>query len=391
VALTLQRLAAPGDEGWRVQGTADQTAGSVEYREPRTANGAGRIKARLSRLSLPPAEAETVSESMAGLLERTPTSVPALDIEIEDFELRGRRLGRLAVEAVNRVGVPGEAGGRSEWRLNRLQLGNPDARLSATGRWQLVAGTARRHLALDFKLDVDDGGALLERLGMGRVVQGAKGRMTGTLGWDGSPLGLDLPTLGGTLGLEFERGQFLKVDTGAARLLGVLSLQALPRRLLLDFSDVFQEGFAFDTIGGDLRIGQGVARTDNLRLRGVQAVVLMEGSADIARETQDLHVVVLPELNTASATLAYAAVNPAIALGAFLGQWLLREPLRQASAREFHISGAWDDPKVDRIERKLLDPLPAMAAQEASRSASAAAEAAAAAASAAAANPLGRP
>ena len=398
VSLDLQRLLGPDGDGWRVQGTADQTAGSIEYREPRSADGAGRVKARLSRLSLPPAEADAVPDSVARLLEQAPLSVPALDIEIEDFELRGHKLGRLAVEAVNRAtasaepGEPGEPGARrprSEWRLNRLQLGNPDAQLNATGRW--LAGAAKRQMALDFTLDVADGGALLQRLGLGAVLKGTKGQLKGALAWDGSPLGLDFPTLGGTLGLALTGGQFLKVDAGAARLLGVLSLQALPRRLLLDFRDVFQEGFAFDNISADLRIARGVAYTDNLRLRGVQAVVLMDGSADIARETQDLQVVVLPELNTASAALAYAAINPAIAVGAFLGQWLLSEPLRQASAREFRVTGPWADPKVERIERRLLDPLPAVAAAEsgsgplsrsATQSASAAALAAAAAASA---------
>ena len=366
VTLDLQRLAGAGGAsgasgtsgaGWRAQVQADQAAGSVEYQEPRQAGAEGRIRARLARLSLPPAEAETV----AGLLDRAPTSVPALDIEIDDFELRGRRLGRLTVQAVNRGGGGDETGPRNEWRLDRLQLVNPDARLDATGRWAAVAGQPRRRMAMDFSLDVEDGGALLERLGFGQVVRGAKGRMTGRLGWDGSPLGLDLPTLGGTLGLALERGQFLQVDPGAARLLGVLSLQALPRRLLLDFRDVFDQGFAFDNISGDVRIERGVARTGNLRLRGVQALVLMEGSADIAQETQDLHVVVVPELNTASAALAYAAINPAIGLGAFLGQWLLRDPLRQASAREFRITGGWVDPQVERIERRLLDPLPAAA------------------------------
>ena len=101
----------------------------------------------------------------------------------------------------------------------------------------------------------------------------------------------------------------------------------------------------------------------------LQAVVLAEGSADIARETQSLHVLALLELNTASASLAYAAINPAVALGAFVGQWLLREPLRQLSAREFRISGGWDAPLVERVERKLLEPLPAVAADAASAAA----------------------
>jgi uncharacterized protein YhdP len=137
-----------------------------------------------------------------------------------------------------------------------------------------------------------------------------------------------------------------------ARLLGVLSLQALPRRLLLDFRDVFQEGFAFDNIGGDLNMAQGVAQTNNLRMRGVQAAVLMEGSADVARETQDLRVVVVPEINAGTASLAYAAINPAIGLGTFLAQALLRGPLVAAGTREFRVSGSWDDPKVERIERQ---------------------------------------
>ena len=385
VTLDLQHLVAPGDEVWRVLVQADQTAGTLEYREPASAGAQGRIKARLSRLSLPPAEAQTVADSMAGLLERAPAGVPALDIEIEDFELRGKKLGRLAVEAVNRAGgdAPGARAQVPEWQLNRLQLTNPDARLAATGRWQAVpvatgaADSPRRRMLMEFKLDIDDGGALLQRLGFGRVVRGAKGQMKGTLGWDGSPLDFDLPTLGGRLALALESGQFLKADAGAARLLGVLSLQALPRRLLLDFRDVFQAGFAFDNLTGDVLIANGVAHTENLRLRGLQALVLMAGSADIARETQNLQVVVLPELNTASASLAYAAINPAVGLGAFLGQWLLREPLRQASAREFHITGQWDDPQVQRIERKLLDPLPASAAPDAPATAAPAAAAAA--------------
>ena len=389
VSVDVQRLTTAGDEGWRVQGEADQAAGGVDYREPRSRLGAGRILARLSRLSLPPSDAETVADSVAGLLDRAATSVPALDIEIEDFELRGHRLGRLSVAAANHAPSPAEAasGARSEWRLNRLVLTNPDATLSATGRWQAQGARARRRTALNFDLDISDGGALLQRFGKGKLVLGAAGQIKGNLGWDGSPLDFDIPSLEGQLVLAINKGRFLKADAGAARLLGVLSLQALPRRLLLDFRDVFDEGFSFDTLAGDVQIRRGVASTDNLRARGLQAVVLMAGSADIGRETQDLTVLAVPELNTASAALAYAAINPAVALGAFVGQWLFREPLRQASTREFRVTGRWDDPQVERVERKLLAPLPAVdAAAFAAVLAPTSAPASAAAASAAAAS-----
>ena len=110
----------------------------------------------------------------------------------------------------------------------------------------------------------------------------------------------------------------------------MLSLQSLPRRLSLDFRDLFAEGFAFDNVVGDVKIGEGMASTNNLRMRGAAAVVLMEGSADIERETEDLRVVVVPEINAGTASLAVAVINPAIGLGTFLAQYFLRKPLMAA-------------------------------------------------------------
>jgi uncharacterized protein YhdP len=89
-------------------------------------------------------------------------------------------------------------------------------------------------------------------------------------------------------------------------------------------------------------------------MRGAAAVVLMEGSADIVNETEDLRVVVVPEINAGTASLAFAVINPAIGLGTFLAQYFLRKPLMAANTREFHVSGPWDDPKVERVERNTV-------------------------------------
>ncbi len=365
----LNRLVAGlSQEGplWRANVDAEQVSGYIEYGSPRAALGtAGRVYARLTRLSLPRDELADIDS----LLDPVAVSVPALDVVVDDFMLRGKSLGRMEMEAVNRGAGEGRPDARDavrEWRLTRLALTTPEARLSASGNWAALgsgsnATTAAggRRVVLNFKLDLDDSGALLERLGYGKVLRGGKGAMAGQLAWVGSPLSLDFPSLSGQLNLAMASGQFLKADPGVGRLLGVLSLQALPRRLLLDFRDVFQQGFAFDDIGGDLQIAQGVARTNNLRMRGVQAAVLMEGHADIAQETQDLRVVVVPELNAGTASLAYAAINPALGLGSFLAQALLRKPLMAANTREFHVTGPWADPKVDKIDRKDTDETPA--------------------------------
>ncbi|RZU00639.1 YhdP family protein [Rivibacter subsaxonicus] len=341
----LTRAGQGADAQWRATLDAQELAGTVEWSE----RGAGALRARLSRLALPRSEAEAVSS----LLERAPASVPALDVVVEDFELRGKHLGKLEIAAANRAEAPGLP---AEWQLSRLALTTPDAQLAASGRWAppVTPGAARR-TELDFKLDVADGGALLNRLGHGQLMRGGKGQLAGRLGWQGSPLAPDYPSLDGQMNLALEQGQFLQAKPGAARLLGVLSLQSLPRRLMLDFRDVFNEGFAFDGIGGDISIERGVASTRNLRTRGVQALVLAEGSADLERETQDLRVWVLPEINAGAASLAYAAINPVVGLGAFVATWFLRDPLIAANTREFHVTGPWGDPKVERVERSQLE------------------------------------
>jgi uncharacterized protein YhdP len=199
---------------------------------------------------------------------------------------------------------------------------------------------------------VADSGQLLNRFGMKDVVRRGKGRMEGQVSWLGSPLSLDYASMNGNLYLNFEAGQFLKADPGLAKLLGVVSLQSLPRRLALDFRDVFSEGFAFDFVRGDVTIQQGIAATNNLQMKGVNAAVLMEGHADIARETQELKVVVVPEINAGTASLVATVINPAIGLGSFLAQMFLRQPLMKAATQEFQIDGTWADPHVTRIIHK---------------------------------------
>jgi uncharacterized protein (TIGR02099 family) len=345
----LQRLARDGDDLWRISLQSDQAAGTAEYREPIGSTGSGQLMARLSRLWVPAAD-----KTLAGVVDPTgtdgPLSLPAMDLVVDDLEWHGHKFGHVELLAVNRVGAAGAVS--REWRLQKLQVKTPEASFDANGQWGAVAPSAQRRLALEFRLDLTDSGALLERLGYGKTMRGGKGHLQGQLAWSGSPLSVNWPSLDGQVTIALETGQFLRVDAGAARLLGVLSLQALPRRLLLDFRDVFQEGFAFDSIGGEIRLTGGVAHINSLRMRSVQATVLMEGQADLDRETQDLRVFVVPEINAGTASLAYAAINPAIGLGTFVAQWLLRRPLIAANTREFHVTGTWDEPKIERIERK---------------------------------------
>jgi uncharacterized protein YhdP len=175
---------------------------------------------------------------------------------------------------------------------------------------------------LQFQLNLRDVGKLLNRFDMPGVVANGQGQLQGEISWTGAPVTPEFKTMSGAVHLEVQKGQFLKADPGLAKLLGVLSLQSLPRRLTLDFRDVFRNGFSFDFMRGDVTIERGIAKTNNMQMKGVNAAVLMEGSADIDKETQDLHVVVVPEINALSASLVATAINPVVGLSSFLAQMI---------------------------------------------------------------------
>ncbi len=343
---------------WRANLDATELNGYVEYRQP-TDTGTGRLYARLARLTIAP----SVAQEVESLLEEQPASIPALDIVVEDFDLRGKKLGRVEIDAVNLAAVSSPSRDvPREWRLNRFNIITPEAVLTASGNWTNTVALAdasgtrlnreRRRTALKFKLDISDAGGLLERFGMPGVVRNGKGKMEGRLGWIGSPITFDYATLGGDINVNVENGQFLKTDPGIGRLLGVLSLQSLPRRLALDFRDVFADGFAFDFFRGDVSVEQGLARTSNLQMKGVTAAVVMEGQADIARETQNIKVVVVPEINAGGASLLASTINPVWGLSSFLAQLIVRKPLIESLTQEFVLDGTWTEPRVTKVERK---------------------------------------
>ena len=331
---------------WRSQLDAKELNGYLEYR-PASAQNTARVFARIARLSLPPSADQTV----ASFLDDGPVAIPALDIVIDELELRGKKLGRVEIEAVNADAGLLRTNTGKEWRLNKLNITAPEASFKASGKWVTARDKSQQaNTEMNFTLDVTDSGELLNRLGTKDALRGGSGKLQGQISWQGSPFSFHYPSMNGQFNVNIGRGQFLQADPGVAKLLGVLSLQALPRRLLLDFRDVFSDGFAFDTVRGDVAIQQGIASTRNLQMKGVNALVQMEGSSDVARETQNLRVLIIPEVDAGTASLlAGLALNPAIGLSTFLAQLILRRPLSKANTQEFSIEGTWTDPKVSKV------------------------------------------
>ncbi len=324
---------------WQAQLQSRQLGGALSWRMG-SGDNPGSVVARLSHLQLP----KSADNDVERLLDGHVRSLPAIDLQARDVVIHDHSFDSLQLHADNR--------GRGEqrvWLLNSVRLSSPDAQLTASGVWSPgSAGPGSPHrMSLGFRLDVADAGALLARLGKPGLLKGGKGLLQGTVSWLGSPLSLDYPTLSGQFNLSLGKGQFLKADLGISKLLGVLSLQSLPRRLMFNFNDVFARGFAFDKVDADVQLQDGIATTNNFKMSGLAATVFIDGSADLAGETQNLYVVVVPDINAGSASLAYALINPAVGLGTFIAQLIAREPLMKALTYGYHVTGSWADPKVE--------------------------------------------
>jgi uncharacterized protein YhdP len=268
---------------------------------------------------------------------------PELDITADSFTLKNHELGKLAL-----IAKPTEA----DWRIESIKVSSDDGTLLAEGWWR--TGRRAQQTQLDVDLDVRDAGKYLARFGIPDAVRGAPTRIRGQLAWVGNPQEFDYPTLGGTLRVETGAGQFTKLNPGLGKLLGVLSLQALKRRLVFDFQDLFGDGFAFDEITGDVRIQDGVMKTDNLTIVGPSARATITGETDIARETQKLKVRVQPSMSAglsvgaAALLLANPIIGAAIGAGSLLAQKVMQDPLEQMFAYVYMITGSWSDPQVER-------------------------------------------
>jgi uncharacterized protein YhdP len=317
---------------WRVDLDGGDLAGAAVWQPPGS-DDTGKLTARLRRLALPSEEARLAGPTVPR------HDLPALDVIAESYVSKGRDLGRLELQA-----LPDGA----DWRIDTLALRNPESDLVANGRWR-VQGAAQR-TELGVKLEVRDAGKFLARHGVPEGVKGGVGKLEGKLDWEGGPQDFDYPTLNGNFSIGMLRGQFTKVDPGIGKLLGILNLDALARRLTLDFRDVLAEGYSFDEMSGDIAVKTGVMTTSNVRIVGPSAKVEISGAADIAKETQHLRIRVQPSMSGGLAAAAAAAtVNPIVGAGVLLGSTILKDPIGKLFAGEYEVTGTWVEPHVEPV------------------------------------------
>lgn len=325
----------PASQGMLVNVESREINGDLQWINQQN----GKLIARLSSFTIPETapdkistatEANTQSSSQFIKLEQ---DYPSLDIISDNFEFNKKNFGALELVA----NPQGE-----NWNIQKLKLNTPEGIINADGQWNNWVSSPNTRLNVSW--EIKDLGKTLKRFGYPDTIKDGEGTLTGNLQWPGSPHQFDTTRLSGELKFEVRKGQILQVQPGVGRLLGLLSLQSLPRRLTLDFRDLFSSGFAFDKISATVKIDKGVMRSDNFAMSGPAADVNIKGETNLQKETQHLFVKVMPRISD-SVSLAALAGGPLAGAVAFLAQKILKDPLNKIVSSEYEITGTWDSPQ----------------------------------------------
>ncbi|MBT8107315.1 MAG: TIGR02099 family protein [Gammaproteobacteria bacterium] len=295
----------------------------------------------MDRLSLP---GDEVSPPADARLD--PRKLPPIKLTAAEFALGDRYFGAVRADLA-----------RTSQGLETNELIAQDASFEIVARGSWVADD-REELGsrtyVSASLTSTDVGTTLGRLDFAQGVTGDSMNINIDLSWGGGPRAEFLEFLDGEVQLRLEGGELEEVEPGAGRMLGLFSFVALPRRLSLDFRDVFARGFSYDTISGSFRVEDGVASTCDMSLEGPSADVGIVGQVDLVTKEYEQGAIISAKVgNTLPIVGAVVGGPPGAAVMLIFSQ-IFKKPLEEAGQVFYGMSGPWDEPVIESVSSENL-------------------------------------
>jgi uncharacterized protein (TIGR02099 family) len=274
-----------------------------------------------------------------------PSELPPLDILLRDFQYGERKFGKMYFSTVPQ---------KNGLRINRAFLTSQDFIINAKGLWQkLASGKAHSTLSGDFEVP-NLGGALKDFQITHNIVDGS-GKGAFSLSWSGPVYKPSFDKLDGNFSFNMRDGRIINIsdssqtEVGFGRVLNLLSLQSLPKRLMLDFSDLTVKGFIFNTLKADFDIIDGVASTDNLVLDGNIAEVELKGGLNFNQQSYNMLMTVTPYVTESVPIIATIAGGPIAGAAAWIAQKTFGGVIDNMSSSRYKVIGPWVDPDISKF------------------------------------------
>ncbi|MCP3667053.1 MAG: TIGR02099 family protein [Gammaproteobacteria bacterium] len=269
----------------------------------------------------------------------SPRSLPPFDLTTRKLQLNDNNLGYFTIQ-----GRPTKEG----YLFDQLTLDGPLIQAAGKATWQ-GAGSKQKS-QLELHLSSDDPGKFLEQAGFSRNITEGAGTLDIDGNWPGNPMDLTLASANGIITMQLGKGQFEEIDPGLGRVFGLLNINALQRRLSLDFSDFLKKGFAFDKIEGDFKLREGDAHSDNFHITGPTANIAIRGRIGLVKEDFDQRIAVTVNISSSVALAGALVGGPLVGAVLYVGQEAVDNPLGTATRTHYRMTGPWKDPQVERYK-----------------------------------------
>ena len=322
----------PSDKNSNIQILSDDVIGNILWNKTDNL-----LKAGFEKLHLKKTNALTSNKSNFIFL-----NPPKVNIKAKSLMLDEDNYGDLSLQAMKEDKV---------WNIQNFKINNTDHTISGTGLW--IDEGLNPNTSINFTWNVYNIQKTFDQLSYPELIKNGEANVIGMLSWPNSPFDFNKASLKGNFSLTAKDGVVLEAKPGVARLFGLLTLQNLPRRLTLDFSDIFSKGFIFDRINAGVIVNNGILKTNRFSMEGPAAEVSIKGETNIIEETQNIHVIVNPRISDSLSLLSLAG-GPLVGAAAFIAQKILKDPLNKIMSDEYQIIGTWDDPEeieTPRAER----------------------------------------
>ena len=328
--------------GWTGRLSSEQTNGSFSVTDDSA--DFGLIRANLDNVALTIADDKQPAQQMS---QSTAALWPAIELDIDSLRLNQSLLGKLSLKSKR---TP------NKWILETASIQAPSFEANVLeGVWQKDG--AVENTKLHIQVNSDDLANALASLGYQQAVDARNTKLDADISWPNDPLSFSKHNLRGKLFFDIGKGELEEVKPGAAgRVFGLLSFAAIPRRLALDFNDLFGKGFDFTSIKGSFDIANGTATTQDFTLNSEAAKIEISGPVDLVNQRYDQVVKVIPNVSSTLPLAGAVAGGPvglgvgtAILLVDKLAGRLFDKQIVNLISYSYKLKGSWLNPELNIV------------------------------------------
>ena len=329
---------------WNIKAGGPSISGDIKL--TKTAAGFDKVVMNLQRLAVESGSSGEGQVDDAGML---PEAFPNLQIVAQQLVYNDTDFGNFQLTTEKQLD--------HSLKLKRLVLSSELLEARTSGSWRLQGGQQRSNV--DVQVSSGNVEELLKSFGYQENIEG--GELSGSMraAWTGPPWAFSPPLVEGKLDVKIKKGQLVDLEPGAAgRVLGLLSLNNLPRRLLLDFSDIFGDGFSFDKIEGSFVVEDGNAYTSDLYVKGPSAKIEISGRVGLADQDYDQLVTVTPRVKTPFSLAGTLVGGPVVGAAIMVAETLLEGKVaafNKIVRTQYTLTGPWSDPEINKIKSSDTD------------------------------------